>query len=98
MEEGVPARSSLAVIVVDHTDMSVRARLGRIIGRHNDDSRFGHRHGNGDPIAGIGASNPLCMRLALDDSPSHHYRTFRAAPEITARREASTADFHDTSA
>lgn len=36
----LPARSSLAMIVVDHTDMSVRGWVGSV--DMNDDSRFGH--------------------------------------------------------
>lgn len=36
----LPPRSSLAMIVVDHTDMSVRGWVGSV--DLNDDSRFGH--------------------------------------------------------
>lgn len=36
----LPPRSSLAMIVVDHTDMRVRGWVGSV--DLNDDSRFGH--------------------------------------------------------
>ncbi len=65
----LPARSSLAMIVVDHTDMSVRGWVGSV--DLNDDSRFGHV----DMVKAIRSPGsvlkPFIYGLALDDGLIH---------------------------
>ncbi|EPQ0971760.1 peptidoglycan glycosyltransferase PbpC [Citrobacter farmeri] len=65
----LPARSSLAMIVVDHTDMSVRGWVGSV--DLNDDTRFGHV----DMVKAIRSPGsvlkPFVYGLALDDGLIH---------------------------
>ncbi|EHK0943951.1 peptidoglycan glycosyltransferase PbpC [Citrobacter farmeri] len=65
----LPARSSLAMIVVDHTDMSVRSWVGSV--DLNDDTRFGHV----DMVKAIRSPGsvlkPFVYGLALDDGLIH---------------------------
>lgn len=65
----LPARSSLAMIVVDHTDMSVRGWVGSV--DLNDATRFGHV----DMVKAIRSPGsvlkPFVYGLALDDGLIH---------------------------
>ncbi|HCD7251227.1 TPA: peptidoglycan glycosyltransferase PbpC [Citrobacter farmeri] len=65
----LPARSSLAMIVVDHTDMSVRGWVGSV--DLNDDTRFGHV----DMVKAIRSPGsvlkPFVYGLALDGGLIH---------------------------
>ncbi|HAU5064951.1 TPA: peptidoglycan glycosyltransferase PbpC [Citrobacter amalonaticus] len=65
----LPARSSLAMIVVDHTDMSVRGWVGSV--DLNDDTRFGYV----DMVKAIRSPGsvlkPFVYGLALDDGLIH---------------------------
>lgn len=65
----LPARSSLAIIVVDHTDMKVRGWVGSV--DINDDSRFSHV----DMVSAIRSPGsvlkPFIYGLALDEGLIH---------------------------
>lgn len=65
----LPARSSLAIIVVDHTDMKVRGWVGSV--DINDDSRFSHV----DMVSAVRSPGsvlkPFIYGLALDEGLIH---------------------------
>ncbi len=67
----LPPRSSLAMVVVDHTDMKVRGWVGSA--DITDDSRFGHIDMvSAVRLAGVGAETPLSTRWRWNeglDSP-----------------------------
>ncbi|ECR6883569.1 penicillin-binding protein 1C, partial [Salmonella enterica subsp. diarizonae serovar 61:k:1,5,(7)] len=77
----LPARSSLAMIVVDHTDMSVRGWVGSV--DLNDDSRFGHV----DMVTAIRSPGsvlkPFVYGLALDDALIHPASLLQDVPRRT---------------
>ncbi|EGN2616074.1 peptidoglycan glycosyltransferase PbpC [Salmonella enterica] len=77
----LPARSSLAMIVVDHTDMSVRGWVGSV--DLNDDSRFGHV----DMVTAIRSPGsvlkPFVYGLALDDALIHPSSLLQDVPRLT---------------
>lgn len=77
----LPARSSLAMIVVDHTDMSVRGWVGSV--DMNDDSRFGHV----DMVNAIRSPGsvlkPFIYGLALDDGLIHPASLLQDVPRRT---------------
>ncbi|MCX9003328.1 peptidoglycan glycosyltransferase PbpC [Citrobacter portucalensis] len=77
----LPARSSLAMIVVDHTDMSVRGWVGSV--DMNDDSRFGHV----DMVNAIRSPGsvlkPFVYGLALDDGLIHPASLLQDVPRRT---------------
>ncbi len=77
----LPARSSLAMIVVDHTDMSVRGWVGSV--DLNDDSRFGHV----DMVTAIRSPGsvlkPFVYGLALDDGLIHPASLLQDVPRRT---------------
>ncbi|HBC5384476.1 MULTISPECIES: peptidoglycan glycosyltransferase PbpC [Citrobacter] len=77
----LPARSSLAMIVVDHTDMSVRGWVGSV--DMNDDSRFGHV----DMVTAIRSPGsvlkPFVYGLALDDGLIHPASLLQDVPRRT---------------
>ncbi|KOC88229.1 peptidoglycan glycosyltransferase PbpC [Winslowiella iniecta] len=65
----LPPRTSMAVMVVDHTNMKVRAYIGSV--DLNDDSRFGHV----DMISSVRSPGsvlkPFVYGLAIDDGLIH---------------------------
>ncbi|MCZ4673443.1 peptidoglycan glycosyltransferase PbpC [Citrobacter sedlakii] len=77
----LPARSSLAMIVVDHTDMSVRGWVGSA--DLNDDTRFGHV----DMVNAIRSPGsvlkPFVYGLALDDGLIHPASLLQDVPRRT---------------
>ncbi|CAB5523276.1 Penicillin-binding protein 1A/1B [Citrobacter werkmanii] len=77
----LPARSSLAMIVVDHTDMSVRGWVGSV--DMNDDSRFGHV----DMVNAIRSPGsvlkPFIYGLALDNGLIHPASLLQDVPRRT---------------
>ncbi|WP_204578388.1 peptidoglycan glycosyltransferase PbpC [Citrobacter cronae] len=77
----LPARSSLAMIVVDHTDMSVCGWVGSV--DMNDDSRFGHV----DMVNAIRSPGsvlkPFIYGLALDDGLIHPASLLQDVPRRT---------------
>ena len=77
----LPARSSLAMIVVDHTDMSVRGWVGSV--DMNDDSRFGHV----DMVNAIRSPGsvlkPFIYGLALDEGLIHPASLLQDVPRRT---------------
>ncbi|MCB2242700.1 peptidoglycan glycosyltransferase PbpC [Salmonella enterica] len=77
----LPARSSLAMIVVDHTDISVRGWVGSV--DLNDDSRFGHV----DMVTAIRSPGsvlkPFVYGLALDDALIHPASLLQDVPRRT---------------
>ncbi|HFZ8995833.1 TPA: peptidoglycan glycosyltransferase PbpC [Citrobacter freundii] len=77
----LPARSSLAMIVVDHTDMRVRGWVGSV--DLNDDSRFGHV----DMIKAIRSPGsvlkPFVYGLALDEGLIHPASLLQDVPRRT---------------
>lgn len=77
----LPARSSLAMIVVDHTDMSARGWVGSV--DMNDDSRFGHV----DMVNAIRSPGsvlkPFIYGLALDDGLIHPASLLQDVPRRT---------------
>lgn len=77
----LPARSSLAMIVVDHTDMSVRGWVGSV--DMNDDTRFGHV----DMVSAIRSPGsvlkPFVYGLALDDGLIHPASLLQDVPRRT---------------
>ena len=77
----LPARSSLAMIVVDHTDMSVRGWVGSV--DMNDDARFGHV----DMVNAIRSPGsvlkPFVYGLALDEGLIHPASLLQDVPRRT---------------
>ena len=77
----LPPRSSLAMIVVDHTDMSVRGCVGSV--DINDDSRFGHV----DMVNAIRSPGsvlkPFVYALALDEGLIHPSSLLQDVPRRT---------------
>ncbi len=77
----LPARSSLAMIVIDHTDMSVRGWVGSA--DLNDDARFGHV----DMVSAIRSPGsvlkPFVYGLALDDGLIHPASLLQDVPRRT---------------
>ncbi|WP_260863678.1 peptidoglycan glycosyltransferase PbpC [Citrobacter sp. Marseille-Q6884] len=77
----LPSRSSLAMIVVDHTDMSVRGWVGSV--DMNDDTRFGHV----DMVSAIRSPGsvlkPFVYGLALDDGLIHPASLLQDVPRRT---------------
>lgn len=77
----LPARSSLAMIVVDHTDMSVRGWVGSA--DLNDDSRYGHV----DMVTAIRSPGsvlkPFVYGLALDEGLIHPASLLQDVPRRT---------------
>ncbi|MDM2933155.1 peptidoglycan glycosyltransferase PbpC [Citrobacter sp. Cu233] len=77
----LPARTSLAMIVVDHTDMSVRGWVGSV--DMNDDTRFGHV----DMVNAIRSPGsvlkPFVYGLALDDGLIHPASLLQDVPRRT---------------
>lgn len=65
----LPPRSSLAIVVVDHTDMKVRGWVGSADIR--DDSRFGHI----DMVSAVRSPGsvlkPFIYAMAMDDGLIH---------------------------
>src|SRR5699024_1439330 len=61
----LPPRSSLAMIVVDHTDMRVRGWVGSV--DLNDDSRFGHVDMVNSIRSPGSVLKPFVYGLALDE-------------------------------
>jgi penicillin-binding protein 1C len=77
----LPQRSSLAIIVVDHTDMKVRGWVGSV--DINDDSRFGHV----DMVSAIRSPGsvlkPFIYGLAMDDGLIHPASLLQDVPRRT---------------
>ena len=77
----LPPRSSLAMIVVDHTDMRVRGWVGSV--DLNDDSRFGHV----DMVNAIRSPGsvlkPFAYGLALDEGVIHPASLLQDVPRRT---------------
>ena len=77
----LPPRSSLAMIVVDHTDMRVRGWVGSV--DLNDDSRFGHV----DMVNAIRSPGsvlkPFVYGLALDEGLIHPASLLQDVPRRT---------------
>ncbi|MBA8064743.1 peptidoglycan glycosyltransferase PbpC [Citrobacter freundii] len=77
----LPARSSLAMIVVDHTDMRVRGWVGSV--DMNDDTRFGHV----DMVSAIRSPGsvlkPFVYGLALEDGLVHPASLLQDVPRRT---------------
>ena len=77
----LPARSSLAMIVVDHTTMSVRGWVGSA--DLNDDARFGHV----DMVSAIRSPGsvlkPFVYGLALDEGLIHPASLLQDVPRRT---------------
>ncbi|HGY3714506.1 TPA: peptidoglycan glycosyltransferase PbpC [Citrobacter gillenii] len=77
----LPARSSLAMIVVDHTDMRVRGWVGSV--DMNDDTRFGHV----DMVSAIRSPGsvlkPFVYGLALEDGLVHSASLLQDVPRRT---------------
>ncbi|POT60051.1 penicillin-binding protein 1C [Citrobacter amalonaticus] len=77
----LPARSSLAMIVVDHTDMSVRGWVGSV--DMNDDTRFGHV----DMVEAVRSPGsvlkPFAYGLALDEGLIHPASLLQDVPRRT---------------
>lgn len=94
----LPPRSSLAMIVVDHTDMRVRGWVGSV--DLNDDSRFGHV----DMVNAIRSPGsvlkPFVYGLALDEGLIHPASLLQDVPDAPAIIDQVTliADFMARSA
>lgn len=77
----LPVRSSLAMIVVDHTDMRVRGWVGSV--DLNDDTRFGHV----DMVSAIRSPGsvlkPFVYGLALDEGIIHPASLLQDVPRRT---------------
>nr|WP_039029782.1 peptidoglycan glycosyltransferase PbpC [Leclercia adecarboxylata] len=77
----LPPRSSLAMIVVDHTDMKVRGWVGSV--DINDDSRFSHV----DMVSAIRSPGsvlkPFVYGLAMDDGLIHPASLLQDVPRRT---------------
>lgn len=77
----LPARSSLAMIVVDHTDMKVRGWVGSV--DINDDTRFSHV----DMVNAIRSPGsvlkPFIYGMALDDGLIHPASLLQDVPRKT---------------
>jgi penicillin-binding protein 1C len=77
----LPQRSSLAIIVVDHTDMKVRGWVGSV--DINDDNRFGHV----DMVSAIRSPGsvlkPFIYGLAMDDGLIHPASLLQDVPRRT---------------
>lgn len=77
----LPARSSLAMIVVDHTSMKVRGWVGSV--DINDDSRFSHV----DMVNAIRSPGsvlkPFIYGMALDDGLIHPASLLQDVPRKT---------------
>jgi len=77
----LPARSSLAIIVVDHTDMKVRGWVGST--DINDDNRFGHV----DMITAVRSPGsvlkPFIYGLAMDEGLIHPASLLQDVPRRT---------------
>ena len=77
----LPARSSLAMIVVDHTTMNVRGWVGSV--DINDDSRFSHV----DMVSAIRSPGsvlkPFVYGLAMDDGLIHPASLLQDVPRRT---------------
>lgn len=74
----LPAKNSVAILVVDHTNMAVKAYLGSI--DFNDDSRFGHV----DMINALRSPGstlkPFVYAMALDDGLIHSESLLQDVP------------------
>lgn len=85
MAQGVksrlPPRSSLAILVVDHTDMSVRGWVGSL--DINDDSRFGHVDMVSATRSPGSVLKPFVYGLALDDGLIHPASLLQDVPRRT---------------
>lgn len=77
----LPARSSLAMIVVDHTDMSVRGWVGSV--DMNDDSRFGHVNMVNAIRSPGSLLKPFVYGLALDEGLIHPASLLQDVPRRT---------------
>lgn len=77
----LPARSSLAMIVVDHTDMSVRGWVGSV--DMNDDSRFGHINMVNATRSPGSLLKPFVYGLALDEGLIHPASLLQDVPRRT---------------
>ncbi|MGK9173323.1 peptidoglycan glycosyltransferase PbpC [Yokenella regensburgei] len=77
----LPARSSLAIIVVDHTDMTVRGWVGSA--DISDDSRFGHV----DMVTAVRSPGsvlkPFVYGLAMDEGLIHPASLLQDVPRRT---------------
>ena len=77
----LPQRSSLAIIVVDHTDMKVRGWVGSV--DINDDNRFGHV----DMVSAIRSPGsvlkPFIYGLAMDEGLIHPASLLQDVPRRT---------------
>jgi penicillin-binding protein 1C len=93
----LPARSSLAMIVVDHTDMKVRGWVGSV--DINDDSRFSHVD-MVNAIRSPGSVLPFIYGMALDDGLIHPASLLQDVPRKTGdyRPVILTAGFTGRSA
>ena len=81
MKSRLPQRSSLAIIVVDHTDMKVRGWVGSV--DINDDNRFGHV----DMVSAIRSPGsvlkPFIYGLAMDEGLIHPASLLQDVPRRT---------------
>ncbi|NDO79464.1 penicillin-binding protein 1C [Citrobacter sp. NCU1] len=77
----LPARSSLAMIVLDHTDMSVRGWVGSV--DMNDDSRFGHVNMVNAIRSPGSLLKPFVYGLALDEGLIHPASLLQDVPRRT---------------
>ncbi len=84
----LPPRSSLAMIVVDHTDMRVRGWVGSV--DLNDDSRFGHV----DMVNAIRSPGsvlkPFAYGLALDEGVIHPASLLQDVPDAPVITDLAT--------
>ena len=77
----LPPRSSLAMIVVDHTDMRVRGWVGSV--DLNDDSRFGHVDMVNSIRSPGSVLKPFVYGLALDEGLIHPASLLQDVPRRT---------------
>lgn len=77
----LPPRSSLAIIVVDHTDMKVRGWVGSV--DINDDSRFGHVDMVSATRSPGSVLKPFIYGLAMDDGLIHPASLLQDVPRRT---------------
>ena len=77
----LPPRSSLAIIVVDHTDMKVRGWVGSV--DINDDSRFGHIDMVSATRSPGSVLKPFIYGLAMDDGLIHPASLLQDVPRRT---------------